>query len=302
MVSFLRILKFAFLDIGRNISLSFMTIFILILMLLSVNVLWSLDVITSQAVSSVKSQVDVSFYLITKVTNKEIQDVEKYIKSFPEVVEVKIISAKQVLDNFETRHKDQSETTQALQELGGNPFGPTIVVRTKEPKDYNKIIKALDVPEYKKIVESRSFDQHESAIEKLQNITNRIEKIGFGLTALFGIISFLIIFNTIRVSISTQRTEISIKRLVGASNWFIRGPYLIEALLFSIISVALTFTIVFLAFGWLDSYLSVIFTSGFSLTNYYKSNIFWLCGIQALAVLLLTIVSSLLAMRRQLKV
>ena len=66
--------------------------------------------------------------------------------------------------------------------------------------------------------------------------------------ALFGIISFLIIFNTIRVSINTQRTEISIKRLVGASNWFIRGPYLIEAILFSIVSIVFTFGIVFIAF------------------------------------------------------
>ena len=57
------------------------------------------------------------------------------------------------------------------------------------------MIKALDVPEYKKIIESKSFDKHENAIERLQKITNRIEQIGFGLTVLFAIISFLIIFN-----------------------------------------------------------------------------------------------------------
>ncbi len=302
MLSFLRVIKFAFIDIGRNLSLSFMTVFILVLMLLSVNVLWSLDIITNQAVGSVKSQVDVSFYLVSTVSTSTLADMEKYVKSFPEVIDYKVLTAQQVFADFKKRHANQSETMDALKELGGNPFGPTVIVRTKEPKDYKKVTSALEVPEYKKIIESRSFDQHESAIEQLQTITGRIEKIGLGLTTLFGIISFLIIFNTIRVAINTQRAEIGIKRLVGASNWFIRGPYLVEVILFTLLSVILTFLIIFFAFSWLDSYLSVILPNGFSLTNYYKSNIIMLVGIQASAVLLLTVISSGLAMRKQLKV
>jgi cell division protein FtsX len=95
-----------------------------------------------------------------------------------------------------------------------------MVIKTKEPKDYKKIIDALNVPEYETIIEAKSFDNHEDAIERLQNITNRIERVGFGLTVLFAIISFLIIFNTVRVAIASQRVEISIKRLVGASKLF----------------------------------------------------------------------------------
>jgi len=302
MLSFLRILKFAFQDIGRNFSLAFMTVFILVLMLLSVNVLWSLEMVTNQAVQSVKDQVDTSFYFTPKVTDKEISDVQKYINSFPEVTKISIVKKEEVLNNFKKRHKDQQETLSALAELGENPFGPTMVIKTREPKDYQKIITALDVPEYKKIIESKSYDQHESAIIKLQNITNRIEMVGLGLTLLFAAISFLIIFNTIRVAINSQRTEISIKRLVGASSWFIRGPYLIESLLFTILSIAITAVVLYFGLAWLDSYLAIIFPSGFSLTNYYKSNIFFLCTMQALVVLLLNVLSSALAMRKQLKV
>ncbi len=302
MLSFLRIIKFALQDIGRNFSLSFMTVFILILMLLSINVLWSLDLITKQAVSSVKQQIDVSFYFAVDAKNQDVEDIKKYIGSFTEVTEVKVLSKDDVLKTFKERYKNQTETMQALEELGTNPFGPTMIVKTKEPKDYAKITKALDAPEYKKIIESKSFDQHEAAISRLQNITNRIEKIGFGLTALFVIIAFLIIFNTVRVAIQTQKMEISIKRLVGASNWFIRGPYLIESIIFTIISVAATIGVVFFSLGWLDPYLSVVLPQGFTLTNYYKSHIFFLFGIQAVAVFLLTALSSGLAMRRQLKI
>lgn len=301
MLSFFRIVKFAFQDIVRNFSLSFMTVFILVLMLLSVNTLWSLDVLTKAAVEAVKKQIDISIYFVPEATDKNVDEIKNYVAMFPEVTDIRLQSKEEVLASFREQHKMQKEALDALDELGRNPFGPTMVIKTKEPEDYKKIIEALNVPEYENLIEAKSFDNHEEAIERLQNITNRIERIGFGLTLLFALISFLIIFNTIRVSITTQRMEISIKRLVGASNWFIRGPYLVESLVFTVLSVALTMALVFLGLRWIDPYLAVVLPSGFSLTNYFQSNMLMLFGAQALAVLLLTILSSGLAMRKQLK-
>jgi cell division transport system permease protein len=302
MYALFRIIKFALQDLGRNISLSFMTIFILTLMLLSVNTLWSLDVLTRQAVEAVKKEIDVSLYFVPETTDKNISDIRAYINTFPEVTDLKLQSREEVLQSFQEKHKSQPEVIDALKELGDNPFGPTMIIKTKEPQDYKKIIAALNAPEYEKLIEAKSFDNHEEAITKLQNITNRIEKIGFGLAVLFAAISFLIIFNTIRVAIYTQRVEISIKRLVGASNWFIRGPYIVESVIFTVLSIGATIAVIFGALQWIDPYLAVILPNGFSLTNYYYSLIFPLFGIQAAAVLLLTIISSSLAMRKQLKV
>ncbi len=301
MLSFFRIIKFAFQDIGRNFSLSFMTVFILVLMLLSVNTLWSLDVLTKAAVEAVKKQIDISIYFVPEATDKNVNEIKTYVGMFPEVTDIKLQTKEEVLASFREQHKLQKEALDALDELGKNPFGPTMIIKTKEPQDYKKIIDALNVPEYQNLIEAKSFDNHEDAIERLQNITNRIEKIGFGLTILFALISFLIIFNTIRVAINTQRTEINIKRLVGASNWFIRGPYFIESVIFTLLSVALTIIIVFLSLRWIDPYLAVVLPNGFSLTNYFQSNMLMLFGAQALAVLVLTILSSGLAMRKQLK-
>ncbi|HSR89565.1 MAG TPA: permease-like cell division protein FtsX [Candidatus Udaeobacter sp.] len=301
MQSFLRVIKFAFQDLARSLSLSFMTIFILVLMLLSVNTLWSLDTLTKAAVEAVKKQIDVSIYFAPEATDKNVNEIKSYVAMFPEVTDIKLQSKEDVLASFREQHKLQQEALDALSELGKNPFGPTMVIKTKEPQDYKKIVEALSVPEYSSLIEAKSFDNHEDAIERLQNITNRIERIGFGLTILFALISFLIIFNTIRVAINTQRMEISIKRLVGASNWFIRGPYLVESLVFTIFSVLLTVGLVFLGLRWIDPYLAIVLPNGFSLTSYFKSNMLTLFGIQALAVLALTVLSSGLAMRKQLK-
>lgn len=302
MVSFFRVIKFSFQDIGRNLGMSFMTVFILVLMLLSINTLWSVDVLTSEAVKLVKDQVNVSIYFNAIASDKDVTEIKTYLGSFPEVIDVNLQTRDQVLASFQDRHKLSPEVLQALQELGNNPFGPTIVVKTREPKDYKKIIAAISVPEYKDLIEAKSFDEHQDAIDNIQNITNRIEKMGMGLAVLFAIISFLIIFNTIRVAIQTHKMEISIKRLVGASSWFIRGPYLIESLVFTFTSMIILVVVLFVSLRFVDPYLSVVFPNGFSLTNYYNSHILYVFGLQTLAVLVLTVVSSALAMRKQLKV
>lgn len=300
--SLYRITKFAFQEIGRNLGLSFMTVFILVLMLLSVNTLWSLDIVTKQAVQMVRDQVTISFYLSPQANDHDVAEIKSYIATYPEVTSLNVVSKDDVLNAFKTRHRMSPEVLSALTELGGNPFGPTIVIRTKEPGDYKKIIDALAVPEYEPLIESKSFDGNESALDRIQVITSRIERVGFGLSILFAVIAFLIIFNTIRVAIQSQRIEISIKRLVGASNLFIRGPYWVEAGIFTLVSITITIVVVIFSLQWLDRYIGIIFSNQFSLTNYYLSHMLYLFGIQALAVLLLTIMSSGLAMRRQLKV
>ena len=302
MRSLWRIIKFSFQDLGRNFGLSAMTVFILVLMLLSVNVLWSVDILTKQAMKLVKNQINVSLYFASDAGDKDVGEIKKYLDSFPEVTGVTTLSKEQVLQSFKDRHRMSKEVLDALDELGSNPFGPTLIVSTREPEDYKKIFTALDVPEYDSLIEAKSFDRQEDKLDKFQNIITRIEKLGMGISIMFAIIAFLIIFNTVRVAIQTHKIEISIKRLVGASNWFIRGPYLVESIFFTILAVGITVGVVFFALRWLDPYLAVVFPDAFSLTNYYNSHILLLFGMQALAVLFLTTVSSALAMRRQLKV
>jgi cell division transport system permease protein len=151
------------------------------------------------------------------------------------------------------------------------------------------------VPEYKKLVESKSFDDHSTMLNKINVITSQFEYLALVASVSFGVIAFLIIFNAIRIAIYSQRTEISIKKLVGASNWFIRGPYIVESFIFTVFSIGLTGLLVYVALKWIDPYLAVILPNGFSLTNYFYSNMLMLFGVQALAVLFLTVVSSALA-------
>lgn len=302
MFSFFRAIKFALQDILRNISLSFMTVLILILMLLSVNTLFLIQRLTQEAVNSVKGQVDVSIFFHRAVTDEQVNEIRKYVGSFPEVVDMVYYNRDEVLDQFRGQYADNKEVLASLTELGDNPLGPTLIVKTRDPGDYQKIITALNVPEYETIIEAKTFADTERAIARIHVITSYVERFAVGLTGLFAIIAFFIIFNTIRVAIYTHRVEIGIKRLVGATNWFIRSPYIIGSFLFSFISTLVTVVVVYGAVIFLDPYIAVLFERSGVLTDYYWLHIVRLVGWQFLAVLLLTFISSSLAMRRYLKV
>jgi cell division transport system permease protein len=301
MRSFFRALKFAFQDIFRNISLSLMTILILVLMLLSVNTLIIIKFFTLQATQTVKDQIDVSIFFSHTASEEQISEVQDYIQSFPEVTEVTYLTRDEVLEQFKEQYADNKNIIASLDELDENPLGPTMIVKTREPGDYDKIITALSVPEYEEIVMAKTFVDTEKAITKINNITSQVERFSVVLTALFAVIAFLIIFNTIRVAIYTQRIEITIKKLVGATNWFIRSPYIIESFVFTAVSVAITYGFLVFSASFIDPYVEVVFSQQSLLTEYFSSNIMMLFGSQFLAVLALTIFSSWMAMRRHLR-
>jgi len=258
-------------------------------------------VLTDESIAAVKKQIDVSIYFNPEATTDEIQEIRDYVSAFPEVEQESFLTSDEVFANFKKNYADNTDVLSSLNEIGTNPLGPTLIIKTRDPKDYSKIIKALSVPEYENIIEAKTFGDTQTAIDRIHVITTNVQKFTYFLTILFAVIAFIIIFNTIRVAIYTQRTEIGIKRLVGATSWFIRGPYLVESLLFTIISVGLTYVLVDFFLKFLDPYISVIFEKNNLLSNYLSQNLLFILSIEFGVVFLLTIVSSGLAMRRYLR-
>ncbi len=302
MLSFFRVVSFAIQDILRNVSLSFMTIFVLVLMTLSLNSLVVMYVLTDKATTAIEEKIDVTIYFDHEATSEDIEEVISYIKSFPEVVSTVYLGVDDVIAEFTEFHKDNPDILASLEELDQNPLGATLVIKTANPNDYSRIIEALQVPEYDAIIEAKSFGDTQKAIDRVNTITTQVQHVTLLFSALFSLVAFLVIFNTVRVAIFTQRIEISIKKLVGATNWFIRGPYIISAFLFSVAAIIISYAVSLLLFGFVDPYVTVVFGEYAILTNYFLSHILLIAGIEFLCVLSLTILSSSFAMRKYLQV
>lgn len=300
--SLIRAFKYAFKDFWRNFWLSLVTITVLVLALLSLNILISLNVISTRIISSVEDKVDVSVYFKPGTEIAKIDNFQAMLKAMPEVRSVEFVSKDVAYETFKTKHSDDPNIMAALKELEKNPLVDAVTIKARTIDDYNKIIEVISQPENSEIIKFQNYTDHQKIIEKMGSISAKVEKISLILTIVFALIAVLIVFNAIRVMIYTHKDEIIVMKLVGANNRFIRAPFIMESLLFSVFALAMTVLILYAVLGALSPYLVSFFnTYDFDLILYYNENFAVLFGLQFIFVLLLNAISSGIAIGRYLK-
>lgn len=298
LISLWRATKFSFQDIARNVWLSLVTIIILILAFFSVNLLLSVQVISRAAIDTVRDKIDVSLYLRTDAAESDILALRAQISALENVREVVYVSKQQALEDFQSKHQNNPDILEALRELDANPLSPSLIIRPYDVNKYESLIAELNRLS-NPVIESRNFDNHEQLLSKINMITDRVSQAGFVVSILFIFITLLVIYNTIRVAIYTHRTEIGIMRLVGASDWFIRAPFIISSLIYTLIGLVLT-TVIFYSFlSLLQPYLETFFMNyDFNIIGYFQSNFIQFFVLQFAGAALINIAASLVAVRK----
>ena len=302
-ISLYRIVRFALQNFWRNIWLSIITITILVLTLFIVNILLTLNVLGQTAVRAVESKIDVSVSFKPETTDTLMSDVRGYLTSLPQVRDVTEQTPDEVLAAFKQKNADKPDVLASLNEVGGNPFGPQLTITASSPSDFPFILQSLDNPQYSPWITEKDYQDHETIISNIENTVNEVQTGGIVLGAIFVFITILIIVNTIRVAIYTHREEIGIERLVGASSFFIRAPFLVEAVLYTLIATLIVVAIVYPLVGMIEPTLDSFFaptTTG--LMAYYQTNFLWIFGAQFVGLVVLNVISTSLAVRRYLNV
>lgn len=298
-----RIIKFAFQNFWRNIWLSIITISMLVLTLLTVNILLVLNRVTDQTIAFVENRIEVSVYFNENTDQVKINDALTYFRTLPEVKDVQEIPADEALSIFKQRHANDPAILNSLDELAKNPFGPTLIIKAHQAKDFEAIISALDHPRFRDAIRQKNFSDYQSIVSKIRQTTSEIRTGGLILSGIFFLIALLIIFNTMRVAIFIHREEIGIMRLVGASSNFIRAPFLVETIILSVISLLIVIAILYPTLAFIEPKFSQYFGPGTAgLVSYFEQNGLLIFGSQFLALLVVTMGSTALAMRKHLKV
>ncbi|MDD3711792.1 MAG: permease-like cell division protein FtsX [Patescibacteria group bacterium] len=298
MLSLLRAFKFSLQDISRNIWLSIITVTILILAMFSINTLILTKVISTSAVEAIKEKVDLSLYLKTDSNENDIFALQLKVNALEKVKEVQYISKQEALDSFRKKNENNPEILQALLELGKNPLSPSLVISPQNPNMVPELIEELRALD-SNIIESRDFNDNRIILEKIDNITKRIDEVGFFVIAIFIITSLLVIYNSIKVAIYTHKKEIEIMRLVGASNSFIYAPFLMSSFIYTFIAVIIIILVSFPLLGILQPYLEVFFVGyNINVVSYFFDNFFLIFGLQFLIISLINVIASYIAVRR----
>lgn len=296
-----RIIRYGFLDFWRNGWLSTATVIIMALALLMFQGLILFDVMTTSAIESIRDKIDIAVYFKPETVEDDILKIQRSLRELSEVKEVSYISSDEALANFKDRHKDDPTINQALAELEDNPLLASLNIKAKDSNDYSTIAGYLENDDFAPAIERVTFAQNRTAIERLNKIIETVNKIGFAVTLFIAFVASLVVFNTIRLAIYSNRSEIGIMRLVGASNVFTKGPYIVSGILYGIIGGIFALVVAFPMVNFITPYFN-IFVPEMSLQDYFLANFTSFFWYLLIAGILLGMVSSWVAIRRYLKV
>ncbi|MBN1325735.1 ABC transporter permease [Candidatus Falkowbacteria bacterium] len=302
MSSILRVLKFATQDFFRNFWLSFVTLTILVLALFSINLLIIFNVIAKDAILVIEDKININVYFKPEISEDQVQAVKKYLQSLIQVKDIVYISKEQALEDFKERHKDNPKILASLDELDKNPLGASLLVTAKTTNDYPKILEYLSDPQYDSLIESKNFDDHKLVIERISSITQKVNTGVATIAIIFTLISLLIIFNAIRMAIYTHKDDIMAMKLLGATNWFVQAPFLLEGVFFGLLSVIVTIMIIYPLIGFIQPYIGSLLETDFNLINYFNQNFVAIFGLELLGAILINLVSSYWAVSKYVRV
>lgn len=297
-----RIFRFAWQSFSRNKGLSLQVLFIMAVAVFTLTSLFIFKDLSNFLIAKAEKKVDISVYFKKDTKEDEILLVREGLSNFSKEIEnIDYVSKEKAKEIFLERHKDDPLYLEALKEVEENPFLSSLDIKAKNPALYAQISNFLTEGPFQVLVEKVSYYQSEKVIERLFALTSNIKTAGLFLSFFLIILVFLITFNTVKLTIFAFRDEISTMRLVGASSWFIRGPFLIQGFLYGILSILTVDVLFLLSFAFLNSDLQT-WLFDFNLLEYFQKNFLTLLLWQILFAFLLGGISSFLAIRRYLKI
>ncbi|MES3031773.1 MAG: permease-like cell division protein FtsX [Patescibacteria group bacterium] len=298
-----RIIKAGFINFKRGGLVSFAAVLQVVNALAVITAIVLLQAVLYSSLNQIKNKVDVTIYFTVGAPEDKIMLLKSSLEKLPEVVDVAYISADTALANFRDRHKNDYSTIAALDEIGTNPLGAYLNVKAREISQYESIANFMKsdnalVLGSASIIDKVNYNQNKLVIDRLNSIISGAQRLGFLLTLYLLITSFLITFNTIRLTIFISKEEIGVMRLVGASKMRVRGPFMIEGAIYGIIGTMVTLVLFWPLTAWFGSNMTSFL--GFNLYDYYVSNFLQIFAIILLSGILLGAISSFLAVRKYL--
>jgi len=301
MSSLIYFLKQSIQGFARNLSTTLGSIVTIFLSLFIIGLFLMGGAVIQNVVQSVENEVSITAYVADEASESDIAAAQDYIRGLDGVASVSFTTKDQALEKF----REMSSNAAIVDELGGNPLPASIDIELSDPQKVEEVAKQIESSDqFKKIADednpSDSLKYGQRTVERLFSVTNYIRYIGIALIILLVFIALVFINNTIRLAIMARRKEIAIMRLVGASNGFIRGPFLMEGALHAIIGAALAIVSIELIRNLALPRLQA--SLAFLPIDVAPNTFLFIYLILLVAGLIIGLIGSMLAMRRYLKV
>jgi cell division transport system permease protein len=305
LITFSRIITTGMVNFVRNAWLAIAAMAVMVVTLTIVLFSIIANQTFNNTIQQITSKIDVSVYLKDEITEEQTKELIEDIRDLPNTERVTYVSKDDVLKKYLAQNADNPELLSAVSATD-NPLPATIQIK---PEDLNKIddirkfLSQKDVAALQSDEPSYSGDRKE-AIDKITHATNIMQQAGVVAVLVFALISVLIIFNTIQMAIFNRRDELTIMRLLGASTGYIRGPFVVESIIYGILSAVLSILLIHTMFVAANSTLQAtslgLLDINYS-SEYFKEHFWILLALQLGVGILIGAVSSTVATHRYLK-
>lgn len=284
----------------RNGWLSFATITILSLSLFIISFAGLITIGTRLIVNNLENRISITVSFNPDVTEGRMVEMKQYLERAREIASIEYVSRERALEDFLANNGADPVIRQAIDEIGENPLLASLVIRAKNQADYEKIATFLETSPYQADINRINFEKNRRIFERLNAIGQAARKFGIALGSAFGLIAVLITFNTIRITIYSHRQEFEIMRLVGASNLYVRMPYIFEGILYGLFAGVVSVALVASASYGLAGFTEGAFPQG----NIFQVFLAYLPTLSVATICLgvfLGVISSFIAIHRYLK-
>jgi len=298
-VTLARIIKFGWRSFMRNGLLAVSTTSIMILAALVFEGLILFNVVGKSAIGAIQEKIDISVYFKSNTPEDTILNLKKSLEQLDEVRDVQYVSKDKALADFKVRHAGEDTVSQTLEELDTNPLLASLNVKAKDPTQYGAIAQYLGAERLADVTEKVTYAQNQVVIDRLVAFMDTMRRAGITLNVFLALLAVIVTFTTIRLAIYSASDQLQIMRFVGASNSFIRGPYIVEGVLYGIIAGVVSFGLMVPIVNFASPYI-LNFIPEIHIANYLQSNFLALFGYQLLFCTGLGIISAVIAVRRYL--
>lgn len=304
MITFWRVFKSGFRNAFRHAWLSTAATAIMSLTLLIMTFFaFSIYFVQSQ-LKEVQQKIDLTLFISDDAKDEQIKSLQSKVLQVQGVSSVEYVSKADALKRLEASSEEGRKLAKSAAEIG-NPLPASLEVKLVKIDDIGTINQNIRALPEAKVVSETSFDSRDDnrkgVVENIIRISNGLTRVGAILSGVFLLISLLIIFNTIRMAIFTRREEIEIMKLVGATKWFIRGPFIVEGSLYGVFGATIA-TVALIPISRTAAQFLVERLNAQVAVSYFGDNF----GLVVLSIYLLGILigalSSWLAISRHLKV
>lgn len=302
--TFKRIVRSGFVGFWRNAFVSLAAIFVMTIALFVIGSTMMVSKLLDVTLDNVQDKVDINVYFVPDADQQAIDTLQISLESLPDVDQVVFTSREQALANFSERYKNNDTVMQGLEELGDNPLGASLSIRAKETSQYEGINRFLEEQRSiedpaQPLIDEINFPKNKDAIDRLTAIIKAVDNSTFVTLIILIVAAVAITFNTVRLAIYTAREEISVMRLVGASNMFIRGPFMLQGIMYGLVSGVLAILIMYPILLWLGPETETFFE--FNIFSYFVNDFSRLFLTVVGLGVVLGMTSSLLAVARYLR-